>query len=200
MSLEFQGALWLKLEKKCPLVLFEKTPRYGHGQPDVLGVNERRFIFEIEVKRTISDFRANAKKPHIINRETLPEFAERFPRQFWYLLPLKLAEKIHEEVPKWAGLLALTEEMQDAGYYTPLRIKSLKPAPTNQVSRKLSLAECARLLKNVGNEIFSLRCSQLYARNQTAFSGDPHVMDNFYSSKWDGYKQVHNPDYLNFQI
>ena len=200
MSLEYQGAMWLKWEKKCPLVLFEKTPRYGHGQPDILGINDRRFIFEIEIKRSVSDFRANAKKNHILNRESSPELASRFPRQFWFLVPQAMVEKIRDEVPQWAGLLTVTEEVTDCGWGTPRRVESVKPAPTNQASEKLSVMECARLFKNVGNQIFSLMSSHYYARNNHSFSGDPHAMDSFYSHHWNGSTFGNNPDYSNYQI
>lgn len=204
MSLEFQGAMWLKYERKLPLVLYERTPRYGHGQPDILGVSENRYIYEIEIKRTVSDFRANARKPHIKNREMFPEMLKRFPKQFWYLVPSKLVEKIQDEVPSWAGLLTLEYDPGDHGYNTPIRVKSIKPAPTNNESKKLSLKECARLLRNIGNQMISLIATNNSLRSRSNEIGDPTFMDDHFSKKYaftgSYYEWVSNPDYINFQI
>lgn len=207
MSLELQGALWLKFDKKCPLVFYERTPRYGHGQPDIMGVNDRRFIFEIEIKRTVSDFRANAKKPHIVNRcsteaDVARHYQEMAPRQFWYLVPPKLVERVRPEVPDWAGLLTVENDPGDDGYSTPIRVKSIKPAPTNALSKKLSPKECIRLFGTLGNQIMSLMAANSALRSSKPV--DCYFMDDYHSQKleWNGERHVwvRNYDYLNFQI
>lgn len=199
MSLEFKAMQWLKFEKNCPLVIMERSPRAGYcGLPDVLGITKDRYMLEIEIKRSVSDFRANAKKPHIRCREEqLGELSDRYnamaPKQFWFLVPEKLVEKVLPEVPKWAGLL--TEEKRG--------LKVIQKSPQNFASQKLSLKDCSRLMRNVGNQIYAL----MAAKESMIHGGyhiDPHANDKFYSEKleYDGikHKWVRNYDYLNFQI
>lgn len=204
MSLLIQAAIWLRKEKDCPLVLTERSPRHGMGQPDVLGITDHRYLLEIEIKESMADFRANKNKFHIRNREALGDsVADRFPKQFWFLVPPKLAEKVHPEVPAWAGLLTLENDKWSGGWST--LVKSVKKAPVNNASRKLSLKEAARLMRNVGNELFSLRIANSNMR-QAGYVLDAHHMDSFYSTKLVpapngfGHHWVPNPDYLNFQI
>lgn len=204
MSLEFYGVQWLKFEKRCPLVIHERSPRpFNMGNPDVLGVTDNRYLLEIEIKRTVSDFRANAKKSHI-QRRTDPDenvrnkCLENAAKQFWFLVPTKIAEKIQAEVPEWAGLLVHDPNLSGWG-----KIQCIKKAPMNNLSKKLSLLNCAKLLRNVGNQIYSLMESR---HNMIAggYQIDPHAMDNYYSQKLEFTGQRHewvpNPDYLNFQI
>lgn len=57
MSLELAAARWLRFEKRCMAVLFERTPRaWSCGLPDALGITCSRHMIEIEIKRTLSDF------------------------------------------------------------------------------------------------------------------------------------------------
>lgn len=162
------------------------------GQPDVFGVTRARYALEIEVKRSVSDFRANAKKYHIVNRcstdaETAARFAARAPKQFWFMVPPKLVPKLEGEVPDYAGLLTLNGS----------QVTVIKKCPVNHASERLSLKECAKLMNCAGNMIISLMASA------SAYRGfqmsDPHVMDNFYAHDLPRYsKQPH--EYLNFQI
>ena len=194
----------MKFEKRCPLVIHERSPRERHtGQPDVLGITNDRYMLEIEIKRTVSDFRANFNKEHMRNRccdvpEIRDAYLKRGPRQFWFLVPEKIRVKIQEQVPDWAGLLIYDPNQGGWGH-----IQCVKKSPTNQLSEKLSLKDCARLLRNVGNQMYSL----MHARHNMIAAGyhiDPHGMDEFHSQKleWNGERHVWVPnyDYLNFQI
>lgn len=205
MSLTLQAALWLRAEKNCPLVITERTPRYGHGQPDVLGITDHRYLLEIEIKQTVSDFRANANKHHMRNRAALGEqILHRFPKQYWFMVPPKLVDKVLPEVPDWAGLLTLREGEQYNGWHT--NVKAVKSAAVNHKSAKLSVKECIKLMRALGNELFSLKITNHGMRVNGYGNCDPHLMDSFHSQKleWSDSQQrhiyVHNPDYLNFQI
>lgn len=134
---------WLWLEKKCQVVIEERSPRYGIGQPDVLGVTTGRHLIEIEIKRSASDFSNDAKKPHRANREMLPN---RHPKQFYYLMPKELAQKLKDKIPAWAGL------MQSPWY--PL-IEVVKIAPTNESAKRLTVKECIRLTRQMTNHMMS---------------------------------------------
>lgn len=202
MSLELHAALWLRMEKDCPIVLMERSPRYGHGKPDVLGITNARFMLEIEIKRSLSDFRANAAKHHVRNRDAGIANLEQWPKQFWFLVPPDLVDKVEPELPEWAGLLTI-KDRRSAGWYTD--VFAIKKAPINHKSKKLSLKDGLKMLRVVGNEVFSLRITNAHFR-QSSGSIDPHVMDSFYSKKLEWSEEgkqsiwVDNPDYLNFQI
>jgi hypothetical protein len=133
MTLELSAMRWLWLEQKCLVVLQERSPFYAMGQPDVLGVTKGRYLTEIEVKRSLSDFRADFKKTHRVNRSHhLPSH----PRQFYYLVPPELVERVKPLLPDWAGL------MTTEGYH---QVKVLVVAPVNKESKQLGPVACARL-------------------------------------------------------
>jgi hypothetical protein len=134
---------WLAYEKKCLAVLHERTPRYCSGQPDVLGVTKGRYLIEVEIKRSLSDFRANAKKYHVRNRDC---FIQNQPRQFYFFVPESIVEKCKAELPPWAGLAKLQHEVA---------FNVVVQAPVNNQSRRLSVKECVKLFRNMTNQIVS---------------------------------------------
>lgn len=143
-SLEFLGLEFLRFEKGCPVALWERSPRYMIGQPDVLGVNKARFLYEIEIKRSVSDFRADAKKPH--RKFRIDEHA---PRLFWYLVPHHLVDSVSYLVPEWAGLLRgpTDSEVQ--------QVWSVKKSPQNAASKRLTTKECVSMAHCMANQIYS---------------------------------------------
>lgn len=152
MSLEFMALSWLRFEKKCPAAMYERCPRYYLGQPDVLGITANKYLLEIEIKRSVSDFRANAKKPHIALRDA-PNATDvdraRWPKQFWYLVPHELVDRIAPEVPEWAGLLRGPTSKECRQIYSVIK------APANKSSLPLNDEEMSRLYHNMANHIYS---------------------------------------------
>jgi hypothetical protein len=147
-DLEFFAFFWLRFEKRCPAALVERSPRYGHGQPDVLGITHGRHLLEIEVKRSLADFKANFKKLHFINRKIFIG-DPRWPRQFWFLVPYAIVDKIEPMVPDWAGLL------RGPGPGDTQQLYSVRQAPVNRASEKLSALEVARLIHCMSNQMYS---------------------------------------------
>lgn len=145
MTLELQAMRYLRFEKSCPLAFFQRTPRLDGRQPDAIGIMEARYLIEIEIKRSASDFRADRAKRHVINREY---FLEQWPRQFYYLMPDGLAGKLESELPEWAGLLAAEIE-------SPFRRRVVRSAPVNRASKRLTVKETIRLVRVLGNQILS---------------------------------------------
>lgn len=144
MNLELSAVRWLQFYKRCPIVIQERTPMFNVGRPDVLGVTKARFLIEIEVKRSLSDFRANRNKGHVANRHLN---LHRWPKQFYFLVPQELSERVLPEIPEWAGLAI------DKG----CGFEVLKTSPTNKDAKKLSVRGCVELAHLMGNEIVSLR-------------------------------------------
>lgn len=149
MTLEFLAMEFLTSEKRCEIILFERSPRAGScGDPDVLGVNPRRFIYEIEVKRSLSDFRANARKPfHALRNAGMD--ASRYPKLYWFLTPPELSDRAKTILPSWAGLLRGPAQ----GEYGNL--KTVVEAPVNAASKRLSTSECVRLVRCMRNQLRS---------------------------------------------
>jgi hypothetical protein len=197
MSLEFRATWWLKHEKRCALVLHERTPRAYHcGRPDVLGILPSRHLLEIEIKRSVSDFKANSSK-HFIqmreneNAEVRRKFIESAPKQFWFMVPKKLVDQVIDLVPDYAGLMTAED---DRRYDVTL----IKRAPVNQNARRLSIGECARVMHNVGNQMMKLH-EGTFLRAQMKGNED---WDRAYGMEYDYENQTFVPraDYLNFQI
>lgn len=141
MNLELMAMRWLRWERRCMIVLTERSPRtWGFGRPDVLGVTCGRHLVEIEVKRSVSDFRQDRLKPH--RRFRLKEQA---PRLFYYLVPPGLVDRVRPDLPPWAGLLSVD------GYSLAVVFGS----PVNRDAQQLSLKECVRLAYLVSNEAVS---------------------------------------------
>lgn len=196
MILEVAGASFLRWEKRCPLVLWERSPRSWHaGEPDILGIGPNRFTMEIEIKRTASDFRANMKKRHIQSRFCAEEsirslYAAKAPSYFWFLMPDALAAKLVDEIPEWAGLL----KVQGTGCVP------VKNAPRNNESQRLTLKECEMLMRCAGNQIVSLMRENLYRREKSTEAMDSCSMDEFYAARPNWPCDLPLPDYSNFQI
>lgn len=130
---------WLWLEQKCLVVLEERTPKYGMGFPDVLGVTPGRYLTEIEIKRSKSDFKADFKKSHRANRNLNSNGLLKLsnhPRQFYYMMPPDLATDLALDIPEWAGLMTM-DHVGDS--------KLIKIAPVNKDSTRLNLKQCVRL-------------------------------------------------------
>lgn len=155
LDLEYMAMWWLRFEKRCPVALTERTPRPMAGRPDVLGVTKAGYILEIEIKRSLLDFRANARKHHIRNREDIikkgsfgnsPWYSlKTFPRQFWFLVPSSLVEVVQPELPKWAGLLTDHDR----------RLKCIAKAPVNEEATKLPPKGMIKLGNCMANQIWS---------------------------------------------
>ncbi len=153
MSLELAAMRWLWIEQKCLVVLEKRTPKYGMGEPDVLGITPGRYMTEIEIKRSRADFKKDFEKPHRMVRNGRQGELRRYagmgellkftnhPRQFYYMMPRDLAEKLKDEIPAWAGLMT-TEK---SGPWAKL----LKIAPVNKDSTKLDIKDCARLARKM---------------------------------------------------
>lgn len=146
MNLELMAMRWLWLEKKCHYVIEQRSPRYHLGSPDVLGVMPSRHLIEIEIKRSASDLAADKNKHCRRNRDLFPDH---MARQFYYLMPRALAERMQPRIPDWAGLMYNCVSEQTCVV--------LKQAPVNRESEKLTIKECVKLARNMVNHMMSLR-------------------------------------------
>lgn len=146
MNLELNAVLWLANFKRCIAVVRELSPRTQYcGEPDAYGVTAARFGIEVEVKRSMTDFYADKRKHSRQNRDIWPWA---FPREFYYMMPLDIAEKAINALPEWAGLIGAEP------YYNKVLVKS----PINRESKKLTIKECVKLSKQMA--IYSTRIEE----------------------------------------
>ena len=165
MNLELCAMWWCWIEKKCHYIIEQRAPRFWLGSPDILGVTKQRFLIEIEVKRSAADFRKDADKRHRKNRD---RFIEDQAKQFYYMMPRELAEKLRPEIPEWAGLMCPDYGGQSATV--------LKVAPVNSKSKRLSLKECAKMCRYMTNHMMSSRSyMQRHIDNFLQGTPEPYV-------------------------
>lgn len=107
-SLETIGMAWLRFHRGCHVVATESGwPLNG----DVVGY-DGKFIYEIEVKRTWSDFKADFKKA---KKHENMRASKGMANYFYYLVEDKIASKVEEflkeNYPKY-GLLVSSHNFQ----------------------------------------------------------------------------------------
>jgi hypothetical protein len=120
----------------------------GDGKEmDIMGVRPSRYVDEIEIKVSKSDYKADFKKEvtHYISEQNRLEKklkhdqlakGELTPNRFWFFVPEDLAPEI--AVPTHAGLVVMTKT----------GIREVKEAPLLH-KRKLEVGDIHRLTKNM---------------------------------------------------
>lgn len=136
-SLETYAMEWLRYSARCVLLVNERPIRYGTGRPDCMGVRKNRSIVEVEVKRSLTDFKNNALKRHATYRERGSEYHERqAPSQFYFIVPFKLVAQVTPLLPSYSGLLSAPHAMVKDEAFVVVR------APVNRLAIRLTLREC----------------------------------------------------------
>jgi len=151
---------WMRYDKQYPLVALERGT--VSGTPDVFGVHKNRFTTEIEIKISVSDFRANRKKEHVIRRESGVYRNSYIPNYFYYLVPPELVDKIRPEVEAQNGLMTLGTGKSYSGV-RPLVV--LKPALRNH-TRRQTIKQCVQMAQAVSGTLVSL-CAALHKKDLT---------------------------------
>lgn len=173
--------MWLRFEKRCMFIINERSPLYNMGIPDVLGVTRSRETTEVEIKRSMSDFRANANKRCVVNRHL---FLDRWPKQFYFAMPEKLASRVQFDIPEWAGLLSVRGTNQ---------VEVLLKAPINRQAKKLTIKQCAHFAELMANQIIAQQQS-LECKRESMI--DPSHLDEIHA-KYYGERQN---GFSNYQI
>lgn len=153
---------WLRYERQCAVVALERGPGLC-GIPDVIGVNGKRHLIEIEIKRTMQDFRHNNKKWKIRQRRLdrmhrdFPIYATPEPQQFYFLVEPKMVEKCRGELPDYAGLMSLPAEDEPHRTYTGIPFPVVRvPSPTNKHAARLTVRACVAMAKNQSGTLSSV--------------------------------------------
>jgi len=120
-----QDRLFLAMQSRCQLILPNYTPAGWH-ECDLWAVTRSGYAQEYEVKVTVSDFKADAKKidrrygRYVSGQWVKSDSRRKYdrltagdpmgPTMFWYVVPEGLLEG--QELPRWAGLIEV-----EAGKY-----------------------------------------------------------------------------------
>ena len=101
-------ANYYRYQRQCPIVALEAwNYRYPNYQPDVLVVDKQNRLIEIEVKVSLTDFKADRKKKIWQVRRMDPN---EWPWQVYFAVPDHLIEKVQPELPAGCGLLEISSK------------------------------------------------------------------------------------------
>jgi len=150
-TLRAVAACWLRYERKCNLVTFERGPNYNNN-PDVYALTPSRLGLEIEIKISLSDFKRDFSKRKWVLQMIEPAF-------FYYLVPPDLVEKIKPLIPAGTGLLSVSRKSRDP--YTGLpKIKCEIKQKRNRAAKKISIHIALKMVKNLTGTVCSLAVAQ----------------------------------------
>lgn len=94
---------WLRYERQCHLVCWERSPFPDHRyRPDIIAVTRKWKVIEVELKQTLGDFKANESKRGVKMRLF-------FPQQFYFCVPPPLVEAVKPLLMDGAGLLTVED-------------------------------------------------------------------------------------------
>lgn len=147
---------WLRYQCQCPVVALERGISMG-GTPDVIGLTPKRFITEIEIKRTVSDFKRNAKKLAGFQRGR-SIFADTGweptrPRLFYFLVPREIADKVQPLLQPEQGLMVLGENSR---YQGVPEVRVVRVATPSARAKRLTTRQCVDMAKHQTGTLSSL--------------------------------------------
>lgn len=146
------GCEYLRYDHGCYLLAWERGPweSYGH-RPDLLGVERGRRVIEIEIKRTLADFKNDANKKIWLMRERT-KFNRATPFKFYYMVPPDLVEKVIDIVPAGRGLLTLGTKESRGGN---AEVIVVSPAKVNRKATLLTLKEMFTMARDQSGTLVS---------------------------------------------
>ena len=107
----------------------------SHWESDLLVIQKSGWVDEVEVKVSVSDFRAELKKKtakhEALQLGYIPKPTKQLAgftvhdctdhtiiRRFWFAMPADVYEKVEAEIPDYAGVLVIgPEEYRTKGFY-----------------------------------------------------------------------------------
>lgn len=143
---------WLKNNRKCSVLAIERSPwddvRY---RPDVIGVSPGRKCIEIEIKRSLADFKQDTRKSVWRHRYN---FKTAWPDQFYFFTPPTLVQRVLPLLPAGLGLLTWNEP----GVFVEnvREIFVVRPAAKQASARKLTIDQYIRMVINQTGSLVTL--------------------------------------------
>jgi hypothetical protein len=145
------AAYW-RYKRQAAMVAFERGIDVAIHIPDVQVVTKDRRMVEIEVKITMADFRADAKKRIWMFRD---RGIGLMPYQFYYAMPYDLAESVKADVRPDCGLLGVLPIKHRWERHSD-RVICLRRAPRNKEAGRLSLKKCVQMVKHQTGTLCSM--------------------------------------------
>jgi len=124
---------WLRYERKCYILSHERGP-WAHHRPDAIGVTHERKCIEIEIKRSLSDFKVDNEKRIWQQREL---FRKAWPSQFYFFCPPSLIPGVLPLMQTGLGLLTWEEGQKTLGGNRPIVV--VKAARKQPDAKKLTV-------------------------------------------------------------
>jgi hypothetical protein len=112
---------------------------------DLLVLTQSGYVWEIEIKTSLSDLKADAKKSH-------GHYSEKIKR-LYFAVPQELQDKALELIPERAGLFVIGESLVDNKLY----VKLVKAPFVNKKARKLSDTEIKKVYELAALRLWSLK-------------------------------------------
>lgn len=81
----------------------------NNGRPDLLAVDKKRQLIEVEIKVSLSDYRQDFKKRH---REFAHIFGD-LRRKMYYAVPPFLVDEVKKTAPEGWGILTIRHPFQE---------------------------------------------------------------------------------------
>lgn len=109
--------LWLRYEQGCYIITFERVPYGGNyaAKPDVLGMNKRRRLLEVEIKVSLADMKNDLVKKHRmgVTADVLRQNPTS-PSRLYYFVPAHLVGDALELLPTYVGILSPHPHLRDS--------------------------------------------------------------------------------------
>lgn len=134
--------------KTADLVVPNVSWGFLDWEADLLVVTQRGRLNEIEIKTSVADFRADAKKDKWLR----PVINQRFNETincFYYAMPLEVYEKVKDEIPEFSGVIV---------YYHETKKSAVTKKPKiNRTARSLKDSDKVKLARLLCFRYWSLR-------------------------------------------
>jgi len=142
-------------------------------EADLLVMFDSLWCEEVEVKITRADFRRDfdeKRRKHAVLMERQAAIGcEQLVRRYWIAFPRDLAVSLLDEVPSYAGVIAVSERQPTLGQRLSKRpvgtigdCTVLRPAPALKFARKLTEAEVMDLLRLAHLRFWDMRRRQVH--------------------------------------
>lgn len=134
-TLKVASMFWLRIEKRCPIVVFEHSADW-HSRADVYAVDSRRYSIEIETKISAADLkREQGKSKYMLS-------SLRKPSYYYLCVPDRLVPLALEiKKPEW-GVLTPSNCYWAGG----APILQSKASATRIHDKRVSMQDCVRLV------------------------------------------------------
>ncbi len=148
-------AAWMRFDRQCPIVSFERGP--VSGLPDIVAVTSSRLLWEVEIKTSISDLRADFQK----DKWRLRKHGYRVPHYFTFAFHPSILAKAEEilktEMPS-AGILTLFDGYRPHPITGLPCVRVVKASRRNKEGVRVSPRDLVEMVRGQSATLISLAC------------------------------------------